>query len=201
MAVNPLVPAKTVPEFIAYAKANPGKLNMASAGIGGATHVFGELFMMMAGVSLLHVPYRDNFILDLLGGQVQVVVAPITHLIEYIRTGKLRALAITSATRSAALPDIPTMAEFVSGYEASGWYGIGAPNTPAEIIDRLNKEINAALADPKMKARAIVRTRLILFTTTIGCLICSDSRSPSERAIRSIVPPGGCGSANLIGRA
>ena len=154
MAVNPLVPAKTVPEFIAYAKANPGKLNMASAGIGGATHVFGELFMMMAGVNLLHVPYRGNFIPDLLGGQVQVVFAPITHLIEYIRTGKLRALAVTSARRSAALPDIPTLAEFVPGYEASGWYGIGAPkNTPIEIIDRLNKEINAALADPKMKAR------------------------------------------------
>src|SRR4029077_2168652 len=118
MAVTPLVPAKTVPEFIAYAKANPGKLNMASAGIGGATHVFGELFMMMAGVTLLHVPYRSNFIPDLLGGQVQVVFAPIAHLIEYIRTGKLRALAVTSATRSAALPDIPTMAEFMSGYEA-----------------------------------------------------------------------------------
>ena len=110
--------------------------------------------MMMAGVNLLHVPYRGNFIPDLLGGQVQVVFAPITHLIEYIRTGKLRALAVTSATRSAALPDIPTMAEFVPGYEASGWYGIGAPKkTPTDIIDRLNKEINAALADPKMKAR------------------------------------------------
>jgi tripartite-type tricarboxylate transporter receptor subunit TctC len=154
MVVNPSVPAKTVPEFIAYAEANPGKLNMASAGIGGATHVFGALFMMMAGVNLLHVPYRGNFIPDLLGGQVQVVFAPITHLIEYIRTGKLRALAVTSATRSAALPDIPTMAEFVPGYEASGWYGIGAPKkTPTDIIDRLNKEINAALADPKMKAR------------------------------------------------
>ena len=154
MVVNPSVPAKTVPEFIAYAKVNPGKLNMASAGIGGATHVFGALFMMMAGVNLLHVPYRGNFIPDLLGGQVQVVFAPITHLIEYIRTGKLRALAVTSATRSAALPDIPTMAEFVPGYEASGWYGIGAPKkTPTDIIDRLNKEINAALADPKMKAR------------------------------------------------
>jgi tripartite-type tricarboxylate transporter receptor subunit TctC len=154
MVVNPSVPAKTVPDFIAYAKANPGKLNMASAGIGGATHVFGELFMMMAGVNLLHVPYRGNFIPDLLGGQVQVVFAPITHLIEYIRTGKLRALAVTSATRSAALPDIPTMGEFVPGYAASGWYGIGAPkNTPTEIIDRLNKEINAALADPKIKAR------------------------------------------------
>jgi tripartite-type tricarboxylate transporter receptor subunit TctC len=154
MVVNPSVPAKTVPEFIGYAKANPGKLNMASAGIGGATHVFGELFMMMAGVNLLHVPYRGNFMPDLLGGQVQVVFAPITHLIEYIRTGKLRALAVTSATRSATLPDIPAMAEFVPGYEASGWYGIGAPkNTPTEIIDRLNKEINAALADSKMKAR------------------------------------------------
>ena len=154
MVVNPSVPAKTVPEFIAYAKANPGKLDMASAGIGGATHVFGELFMMMAGVKLLHVPYRGNFMPDLLSGQVQVVFAPITHLIEYIRTGKLRALAVTSATRSAALPDIPTMAEFVPGYEASGWYGIGAPKkTPTDIIDRLNKEINAALADPKMKAR------------------------------------------------
>jgi tripartite-type tricarboxylate transporter receptor subunit TctC len=151
MVVNP---SKSVPEFIAYAKANPGKLNMASAGIGGATHVFGELFMRMAGVNLLHVPYRGNFMPDLLGGQVQVLFAPITHSIEYIRTGKLRALAVTSATRSAALPEIPTVAEFVPGYEASGWYGIGAPkNTATEIIDRLNKEINAALADPKMKAR------------------------------------------------
>jgi len=150
MVVNPSVPAKSVPEFIAYAKANPGKLNMASAGIGGATHVFGELFMRMAGVNLLHVPYRGNFMPDLLGGQVQVVFAPITHSIEYVRTGKLRALAVTSA----ALQETPTVAEFVRGYEASGWYGIGAPkNTPTEIIDRLNKEINAALADPKMKAR------------------------------------------------
>ncbi len=154
MVVNPSVPAKTVPEFIAYAKANPGKLNMASAGIGGATHVFGALFMMLAGVNLLHVPYRGNFVPDLLSGQVQVVFAPITHLIEYIRTGKLRALAVTSAKRSAALPEIPTIGEFVPGYEASGWYGIGAPkDTPAEIIDRLNNDINAALADPKMKAR------------------------------------------------
>ena len=150
MVVNPSVPAKSVPEFIAYAKANPGKLNMASAGIGGATHVFGELFMKMAGVNLLHVPYRGNFMPDLLGGQVQVVFAPITHSIEYVRTGKLRALAVTSA----ALQETPTVAEFVRGYEASGWYGIGAPkNTPTEIIDRLNKEINATLADPKIKAR------------------------------------------------
>jgi tripartite-type tricarboxylate transporter receptor subunit TctC len=154
MVVNPSVPAKTAPEFIAYAKANPGKLNMASTGTGSPTHVFGELFMKMAGVDLLHVPYRGNFMPDLLGGQVQVLFAPIGHAIEFIRTGKLRALAVTSATRSAGLPEIPTVAEFVPGYEASGWYGIGAPrNTPADIIDRLNKEINAALADPKMEAR------------------------------------------------
>ena len=154
MVVNPSVPAKSVPEFIAYAKANPGKLNMASAGIGGATHVFGELFMMMAGVNLLHVPYRGNFMPDLLGGQVQVLFAPITHSIEYIRTGKLRALAVTSATRSAALPEIPTVAEFVPGYEASGWYGIGVPkNTPFTIIDRRNNEINAGLLDTKLRVR------------------------------------------------
>ena len=154
MVVNPSVPGKTAPEFIAYGKANPGKLNMASTGIGSPTHVFGELFMKMAGVDLLHVPYRGNFMPDLLGGQVQVLFAPIAHAIEFIRTGKLRALAVTSATRSAALPDIPAMAELLPGYQASGWYGIGAPkNTPTEIIDRLNKEINAALADPKMEAR------------------------------------------------
>jgi tripartite-type tricarboxylate transporter receptor subunit TctC len=154
MVVNPSVPANTVPEFIAYARANPGKLNMASAGIGGATHVFGEMFMMMAGVNLLHVPYRGSFIPDLLGGQVQVLFAPIAHVIEHIRAGKLRALAVTSATRSDALPGIPTVAEFVSGYESSGWYGIAAPrNTSTEIIDRLNKEVNAALADAKMKTR------------------------------------------------
>ena len=120
----------------------------------------GELFMRMAGVNLLHVPYRGNFMPDLLGGQVQVLFAPITHSIEYIRTGKLRALAVTSAMRSAALPEIPTVAEFVPGYEASGWYGICAPkNTPTEIIDRLNNEINAALADPKMKAKTWVAPR------------------------------------------
>jgi tripartite-type tricarboxylate transporter receptor subunit TctC len=153
MVVNPSVPAKTVPEFIAHAKANPGKLNMASAGVGGPTHIFGELFMRMAGVELIHVPYRGNFIPDLLGGQVQVLFAPIAHPIELVRAGKLRALAVTSATRSAALPEIPTVAEFVPGYEASGWYGIGAPkSTPTEIIDRLNREINAALADAKMAA-------------------------------------------------
>ena len=154
MVVNPGVPAKTVPEFIAYAKANPGKINMASAGNGSASHVAGELFKMMTGVDLVHVPYRGSFLPDLLGGQVQVVFAPIPVAIANIRTGKLRVLAVTSAARSEALPDVPTVAEFVPGYEASGWYGIGTPEqTAPEIIDRLNKEIIAGLADPKIKAR------------------------------------------------
>ena len=154
MVVNPSVPAKTVPEFIAYAKANPGKINMASAGNGSASHLAGELFKMMTGVDLVHVPYRGSFIPDLLGGQVQVTFAPIPVAIAYIRAGKLRVLAVTGAARSKALPDTPTVAEFVPGYEASAWYGIGAPEkTPAEIIDRLNKEITACLADPKVNAR------------------------------------------------
>ena len=156
MVVNPSVPAKTVPEFIAYAKANPGKINMASAGTGRRTHVAGELFKMMTGVDMVHVPYRGAgpHLTDLLGGQVQVMFGPHAASIEYIRAGKLRALAVTTATRSDALPDVPTVGEFVPGYEASSWVGIGAPkNTPAEIIDKLNKEINAGLADPKIKAR------------------------------------------------
>jgi len=154
MAVNPSVPAKTIPEFIAYAKANPGKINMASAGNGSGPHVFGELFKVMTGVEMLHVPYRGSYLPDLLGGQVQVVFAAIPAVIGYIRAGKLRALAVTSATRSDALPDVPTMGEFVRGYEASGWYGLCAPkSTSAEIIDKLNNEINVALADPKIKAR------------------------------------------------
>ena len=156
MEVNPSVPAKTVPEFIAYAKANPGKINMASAGIGAAPHVSGELFKMMTGVDMVHVPYRGAApaLTDLLGGQVQVMFDTMPSSIEYIRAGKLRALAVTTATRSEALPDIPTVGDFVPGYEASAWYGVGAPkNTPAEIVDKLNKEINAGLADPKMKAR------------------------------------------------
>jgi tripartite-type tricarboxylate transporter receptor subunit TctC len=154
MAVNPSVAAKTLPEFIAYAKANPGKINMASTGNGTPTHVFGELFKTMAGVDLLHVPYSGSFLPDLLGGQVQVVFGPIAQLVELIQAGKLRAIAVTAAAGQATLPNIPTVAEFVPGYEASVRYGIVAPrNTPAEIIDRLNKEINAALADPKMKAR------------------------------------------------
>ena len=156
MVVNPSVPAKTVPEFIAYAKANPGKINMASAGIGSPAHVAGELFKMMTGIDMVHVPYRGAApaLTDLLAGQVQVFFAITPASIEHIRAGKLRALAVTTATRSEALPDVPTVGEFVPGYEASGWFGIGAPkNTPAEIIDRLNKEINAALADPRVKAR------------------------------------------------
>ncbi len=156
LEVNPSVPAKTVPEFIAYAKANPGKLNMASSGIGVPSHVFGELFKIMTGVNLVDVPYRGAppAVTALLAGQVQVYFDPIPNSIGYIRAGKVRPLAITSATRSKALPDLPTVSEFVPGYEASIWWGVGAPKaTPAEIVDKLNNEINAALDDPKMKAR------------------------------------------------
>jgi len=156
MEVNPAVPVKTVAEFIAYAKANPGKVNMASAGNGSPPHVAGELFKMMTGVGMQHVPYRGGgaALTDLLGGQVQVTFESTSSSIEYIRTGKLRALAVTTSTRSAALPDLPTLSDFVPGYEASSWYGIGAPNnTPADIVERLNMEINTGLADPKIKAR------------------------------------------------
>ena len=156
MVVHPSAPAKTVPEFIAYAKTNPGKLAMASAGIGAPSHLFGELFKMMAGVDMVHVPYRSAgpALTDLLGGQVQVMFPTTVSSIEYIRAGRLRALAVTTATRSDALPDIPTVGEFVAGYEASAWLGIGAPKaTPVEIVDKLNKEINAALADPKLEAK------------------------------------------------
>jgi tripartite-type tricarboxylate transporter receptor subunit TctC len=156
MVVNPSVPAKTVPEFIAYAKANPGKLNMATSGNGSTTHVSGELFKELTGVSLIVVAYRGGgpALIDLLAGQMQVMFEPTISVIEHIRAGKLRALAVTTATRSELLPDVPTVGEFVPGYEATQWYGIGAPkNTPADVIATLNKEINAALADPKMKAR------------------------------------------------
>ena len=154
MELNPSFPAKTVPEFIAYAKGNPNKISMASAGIGTSGHVAGELFKMMAQVDMVHVPYRGGApaIIDLLGGQVQVLFDPVSSSTEYIRAGKLRALAVTTATRSEAFPDIPTVAEFVPGYEASAFFGVGAPkNTPADIIEKLNKEINAGLADPKLK--------------------------------------------------
>jgi tripartite-type tricarboxylate transporter receptor subunit TctC len=154
VTLNPSFPAKTFPEFIAYAKANPGKVDYASTGSGSASHLCGELLKAMANIDMVHVPYRSSFLPDLLSGQAQVVFAPISLTIEHIRTGNLRALAVTTARRSEALPDIPTVSEFVPGYEASAWYGIGAPrNTPAEIIDKLNGEINIGLADPKMKSR------------------------------------------------
>ena len=153
LEVNPSVPARTAREFIAYAKANPGKINMASAGIGSTPHVAGELFKMMAGLNMLHVPYGGGApaITDLIGGQVQVMIEPIAGPLEHIRAGKLRGLAVTTTTRSEALPDLPTLEMFVPGYEASPWYGLGAPkNTSIEIVDKLNREINAAFADPKM---------------------------------------------------
>jgi tripartite-type tricarboxylate transporter receptor subunit TctC len=156
MEVNPSFPAKTIPEFIAYAKANPGKINMASAGIGNTTHVAGELFMMLTGTKFTHVPYRGGApaVADLIGGQVQVYFDGISGSLEQIRSGKLRALGVTTAQRAAVLPDVPSIAEFVPGYEAGGWYGIGVPRAvPAEIVDRLNREINASLADPKLKTR------------------------------------------------
>jgi tripartite-type tricarboxylate transporter receptor subunit TctC len=156
MEVNPSFLAKTVPDFIAYAKANPGKVNMASSGSGSSLHMSGALFMMMTGVNMVHVPYRGSApaLTDLLGGQVQVMFDTTPASIEYIRAGRLRPLAVTTATRSEVLPDIPTVGDFVPGYEASSLFGVGVPkNTPAEIIDRLNREINAGVADPKMKRR------------------------------------------------
>jgi len=156
MLVNPMFPARTLPEFIVYAKAHPGTINFASGGIGFATHVAGELFKAMTGVNMVHVPYRGQApaMTDLLGGQVQVMFDPVVSSIGHIQGGKLRPLAVTTSTRSDALPDIPTVGEFVAGYEASAWFGVGAPkSTPAEIVDKLNKEVNAALDDPKMKAR------------------------------------------------
>ena len=154
--VHPSVPAGTVPELIAYAKAHPGKVNMASAGFGSAPHMAGELFNMMAGVNMVHVPYRGQgpALTDLLGGQVQVLFATTPGTTDYIATGKLRALAVTTASRAEMLPQLPPAGDFVPGYDASQWYGLSAPkNTPAEIVERLNREINAALADPGMKSR------------------------------------------------
>jgi tripartite-type tricarboxylate transporter receptor subunit TctC len=156
MVVHPSFPAKTVPEFITYAKANPGKINMASGGNGVSSHVSGELFKMMAGINMLHVPYRGGVpaLTDLLAGEVQVFFAPVAGSIEHIGAGKLRALAVTTQTRSEALPNVPTVGDFLPGYESGVWAGVGAPkNTSAEIVDKLNREINAALADPKIKAR------------------------------------------------
>jgi tripartite-type tricarboxylate transporter receptor subunit TctC len=159
MLVNPSFPAKTVPEFIAYAKANPGKISMASTGTGLGPHMNGELFKLVAGVDLLHVPYRGGdapALTDLLGGQVQVYFGTVAGSIEHVRAGKLRALAVTTATRLDVLPDIPTVGEFVPGYEAIGWQGFGAPkNTPSEVIDKLNNAINAGLSNPNIKARLV----------------------------------------------
>jgi len=168
MEVNPAVPAKTVPQFIAYAKANPGKLSFGSGGNGSSLHVVGELFKMMAGIDMVHVPYRGGApaLIDLLGGQVQVMFDTIPQSLEYIRDGKLRALAVTTATRSEVLPDVPSLGDFVPGFEAGSWWGAGVPrNTPVEIIDRLNAEINAGLVDPKVRKRlAELGTTPLLFT-------------------------------------
>jgi len=156
MAVNRFVPAKTVSDFVVYAKGNPGKVNMASGGNGTTAHLAGEMFNIMAGIKMVHVPYRGSApaLTDLIGGQVQVIFDPLPSSIEHIKADKLRALAVTTATRVEALPDVPSVGEFLPGFEASAWQGVGVPkNTPAEIVDRLNKEINAALADPKFKAR------------------------------------------------
>jgi len=158
MEVHPSFPVRTVPEFIAYTKANPGKINMASAGSGSSQHVAGELFKMMTGIEMVHVPYRGAApaLTDLLAGQVEVMFDNLTSSVEHVRTGKLRGLAVTTAVRSEALPDIPTVGDFVPGYEASGLYGIGMPkDTPVDIVDRLNREINAALADPRIRSRLV----------------------------------------------
>jgi tripartite-type tricarboxylate transporter receptor subunit TctC len=180
IALNPSVPAETVPELIAYAKANPGKVNMASGGNGTSSHVSGELFKMMAGVDMVHVPYRGAgaALADLLGGQVQVMFPATGGVIEYIRANKLRALAVTTAARSEALPDLPTVGDFLPGYEASTWLGVGAPkNTLAQIVDKLNTEINAALADPKIKARIadLGGTVLALSPADFGKLIADET--------------------------
>jgi tripartite-type tricarboxylate transporter receptor subunit TctC len=180
MEVNPSVPAKTVPEFIAYAKANPGKINMASGGNGNITHVSGELFKLMAGVNMLHVPYRGTApaAADLLAGQVQVAFLGIVATLGYVRAGQLRALAVTTASRLEALPDVPSLSEFLPGYEAVDWKGIGVPkNTPPEIIDRLNKEINAGLANAKLNARFVELGSSVLpgSSTDLGKLIATET--------------------------
>jgi tripartite-type tricarboxylate transporter receptor subunit TctC len=185
MEVHPSVPVKTVPEFIAYAKANPGKINMASGGNGTTLHVSGELFKMMTGVDMIHVPYRGAgpMLIDLLGGQVQVAFDPMPSSIEHVRAGRLRALAVTTAIRSEALPNVPPVGDFVPGYESSTWYGVGAPrNTPPEIVEKLNREINSALADPKMKARLadLGNVGLSLSPAEFGKLIADETEKWSK---------------------
>ena len=178
--VNPSLPVKTVPELIAYAKASPGKINMASGGVGSGNHIFGELFKMMTGINLVHVPYRGAgpALVDLLAGQVQIMFDTVSGSIGHITAGKLRPLGVTTAERSEALPDIPTVGDFVPGYEASTFHGMGAPrNTPPEIIDKLNKEINAGLADPKIKARLadLGGTPLVGSPADFGTLIAEET--------------------------
>jgi tripartite-type tricarboxylate transporter receptor subunit TctC len=180
MTVSASFPAKTVPEFIAYAKANPAKINQGSSGNGTTQHLAGELFKMMTGVNFVHVPYRgaSQAITSLLGGQVQVLFEPLPASIQYIKSGQLRALAVTTATRSEALPDLPTVGEFVPGYEVSGWNGVCAPkNTSIEIIEKLNRAINAGLADPKMKARFadLGATTLVGSSANFGILIAEET--------------------------
>ncbi len=189
MVVVPSVPAKTVPEFIAYAKANPGKVNMGSAGIGSVTHLAGELFKMMAGINLVHVPFRGNgpALAAMLGGQVEVQFPSVASAIEYIRTGKLRGLAVTGATRSQALPDLPTVGEFVPGYEISAWFGVGTPKgTPVETIDKINADVTAGLADPKLKARFVelAEEPMPMTPTEFGKLI-ADETEKWGRVIRA----------------
>jgi tripartite-type tricarboxylate transporter receptor subunit TctC len=181
-------PVRSVPEFIAYAKANPGRINMGSAGVGAPIHVAGELFKMMTGIDMLHVPYRGSgpMLTDLLGGQVHVAFDTLPSSIEHIRSGKLRALAVTTAVRSEALPDVPTVSSFVPGYEASYLNGVGVPrNTPSEIIERLNRDINAGLADPNMKARLadLGGTALVLSPGDFGKLI-ADETSKWAKVVR-----------------
>jgi len=180
VVVNPSIPVKTIPEFIAYAKSNPGRITMASGGNGTSPHIAGELFKMMVGVNLVHVPYRGAGLAlnDLLGGQVQTMFATMSSSIEYIKDGRIRALAVTTATRSEALPDAPTVADFVPSYEASTWYGLGAPrNTPTEIIEKLNREVNAVLAEPQMKARlaSLGSSPLPLSPAELGKLIAEET--------------------------
>ena len=181
MEVHPSFPARSVPEFIAYAEANPGKISYASAGSGTSLHMAGELFKMMAGIDMVHVPYRSSAaaLTDLLGGQVQMLFSPLPSSIEYVRTGRLRALATTGAARSGALPDIPIVGDFLPGYEASAWYGIGAPaKTPADIVAKLNREINAALADPALEARLadLAGTALPASRAEFSALIAEETR-------------------------
>jgi tripartite-type tricarboxylate transporter receptor subunit TctC len=183
LEVTPSFPVTTVPELIASAKANPGKINMASAGIGTPNHVFGEMFKMMAGIDMLHVPYRGEPFADLFGGQVQVYFGPLPASLEFIKSGKLRPLAVTTAIRSDALPDVPTVSEFLPGFEGSGWSGIGSPrNTPVEIVTKLNKEINSGLADPRLSGRMADLGGIVIpgSSTEFAALIAKISKNGSR---------------------